>query len=289
MARTVDQGFAEFLDRLVPTTAQREAGVSHRASVKGALESRLKVNTFFETGSFSHGTGVRNCSDIDVLVSLGADRPGSSYTALTWVKDTLQQRFPATDVTIRRPAVVVNFAGGYETWEIIPGFLTGRGGSALVYDIPSPVTGGGWIDAAPHEHLAYVKECNEQPGKGDAKALARLVKAWKYYCNVPVSSFYLEMRAAQHVKSIDTYIHVWDICLLLEKLRDHEFANMNDPSGAAGRFGATSSDSTRQEAISKVKTAASRARKALEAWRADDPSTAFYYFDLLFGGRFPAR
>ncbi|WP_019349117.1 MULTISPECIES: SMODS domain-containing nucleotidyltransferase [Mycolicibacterium] len=289
MARTVDQGFEEFLGRLVPTTAQREAGVSHRASVKSALESRLKVNTMFETGSFSHGTGVRNYSDIDVLVSLGADRPGSSYTALTWVKDALEQRFPTTDVTIRRPAVVVNFAGGYQTWEIIPGFLTGRGGSALVYDIPSPVTGGGWIDAAPYEHLAYVNECNEKPGKGDAKALARLAKAWKYYCDVPVSSFYLEMRAAQHVKSIDAYIHVWDICLLLEKLRDHEFADMNDPKGAAGRFSATSSDSTREEAISKVKTAASRARKALEASRADDPSTAFHYLDLLFGGRFPAR
>lgn len=199
MARTVDDGFQEFLNRLVPTSAQRAAGVSHRASVRGALEARLKVNTFFETGSFSHGTGVRHHSDIDALVSLSADRPGSSYTALTWVKDALQQRYPFTVVTIRRPAVVVQFAGGYETWEIIPGFLTTRGGSAFVYDIPSPVSGGGWIDAAPKEHLSYVDECNEKPSKGDAKALGRLIKAWKYYCNVPISSFYLEMRAAQHV------------------------------------------------------------------------------------------
>lgn len=172
---------------------------------------------------------------------------------------------------------------------IDPGFLTARGGSALVYDIPSPVTAGGWIDAAPEEHLAYVDECNEKPRKGDAKSLARLAKAWKYFCNVPVSSFYLEMRAAQHVQSLDSYIHVWDICLLLEKLRDHKLADMNDPRGASVRFSATSSDSTYRDALSKVTTAASRARKALQAYRADDASTAYHYLDLLFGGRFPSR
>jgi hypothetical protein len=223
-----------------------------------------------------------NGSDMPVM-----NLPG--YQVLTWVKDALDKRFPLTTVQIRRPAVQVLFGGGYETWEVIPGFLTGRGGSALGYDIPSPVTGGGWIDAAPKEHLAYVNECNKKPDEGDAKALARLVKAWKYYCDVPVSSFYLEMRAAQHVKGLSAYIHVWDICLLLEKLRDHNLADMNDPRGASGRFSATSSDSTRQDALSKLRTAATRARKALDAHQADDPDTAFYYLDLLFGGQFPAR
>ncbi len=289
MARTVDQGFEEFLKRLVPSEAQRSAGASHRSSVKGALESKLTVWNFFETGSFSHGTGVRHYSDIDALVSLGNSRPSSSYTALTWVKDALSARFPLTTVRISRPAVQVLFGGGYETWEVIPGFLTSSGGGAMIYDIPSPVTGGGWISAAPREHNEYVDECNKKPGQGNAKALARLVKAWKYYCNVPVSSFYLEMRAAQHVKSIDAYIPVWDICLLLEKLRDNDLADMNDPKGASGRFSATSSDSMREDALSKVKTAATRARKALDAYRADDADTAFHYLDLLFGGQFPSH
>lgn len=290
MARTVDQGFEEFLSRLIPTDAQREAGVSHRSTVKSALESRLTVSNFFETGSFSHGTGVRHHSDIDALVSIGGGKPTSSYTALTWVKDALEARFPQTTVRIRRPAVQILFGGGYETWEVIPGFFTGRGGdNVLVYDIPSPVTNGGWIDAAPKEHIAYVNECNLEPHKGDAKDLARLVKAWKYYCNVPISSFYLEMRAAQHVKTQNTYIHVWDVCQLLEKLNGHQLADMNDPKGASGRFSATSSDTTRADALSKLNTAATRARKALDADQAGDPATAFYYLDLLFGGNFPAR
>jgi hypothetical protein len=45
MARSVNEGFEEFLRRLVPTQAQREAGVAHRASVKAALEARLTVRT----------------------------------------------------------------------------------------------------------------------------------------------------------------------------------------------------------------------------------------------------
>ena len=290
MARSVDEGFREFLSRLAPTQAQRDAGVKHRATVRAALEAKLTVRNFYETGSFSHGTGIRGRSDIDALVSIDATRPDSSYTALNWVKDALTQRFPLTPVKIRRPAVVVEFGGGYQTWEVIPGFMTGRGGAnQWVYDIPGPSAGSGWIDSAPKEHLAYVNEANKSPSKGNAKALARLIKAWKYYCNVPISSFYLEMRCAQHVKTVTTYIHVWDVCQLLEKLHGHELAAMNDPSGAAGRIRACSSDSMRTDALSKLSTAARRARTALDAHREGNSATAFFYLDLLFGGKFPAR
>ena len=106
MALTVNEGFEAFIKRLVPTDAQREAGVGHRASVKSALEAKLDVCSFFETGSFTHGTGVRGFSDIDALVSIGNSKPESSYTALNWVKDALEKRFPSTSVAIRRPAEI---------------------------------------------------------------------------------------------------------------------------------------------------------------------------------------
>lgn len=288
--RTINEVFEEFLKRLTPTQAQRDAGASHRAAVKAALEANLDMRRFYETGSFSHGTGVRGHSDIDALVSIGNTKPGSSYTALTWVKDALEARFPNTSVGIRRPAVVINFAGGYETWEVIPGFLTCRGGkNQFIYDIPGPNTGAAWIDSAPKEHLTYVNSCNVTPNKSDAKGLARLVKAWKYYCNVPVSSFYLEMRCAQYVSRLSHYVHVWDVCQVLESLNSLKLAAMNDPSGLTGRINACSSDAKATDALSKLNTAAVRARKALDAHKADDPVTAFSYLDLLFGGQFPAR
>jgi hypothetical protein len=125
--------------------------------------------------------------------------------------------------------------------------------------------------------------------KGDAKDLARLIKAWKYSCNVPISSFYLEMRCAQHVTTQTTYIHVWDVWQVLEKLENHELAAMNDPKGASGRIYACSSDANRTDALSKVSTAAGRAGKALDANQAGDHASAFSYLDLLFAGKFPAR
>ena len=290
MARTVNEGFEELVRRLIPTEAQREAGASHRASVRSALEAKFQVNNFFETGSFSHGTGVRNDSDIDALVSIGGDRPDSSATALSWVKSALEARFPRTDVVIRRPAVVIKFAGGYETWEVIPGFITGLGAKDhYVYRIPEPGTTSDWIYSAPKEHLNYVNESNTKPSKGDAKKLVRLLKAWKYYCNVPVSSFYLEMRAAQYIRKQETYIHVYDLCYLLEELQGHSLADMNDPSELTSRFRACSSAANRTDALSKLSTAATRARKALDAYRKDDFDTAFSYLDLLFGDNFPAR
>jgi hypothetical protein len=290
MPLTVNQGFEEFLERLKPTDVERAAAASHRASVKAALEAQLRVGGFFETGSFIHGTAIRSLSHVDVIVRLEGAKPESSYTALELVKDALAMRFPLTDVIVRRPAVAVRFGDEAETWEVIPAFITTkRGTTRLVYDIPGPSAGSAWIPSAPYEHLAYVDECNEKPRKGAAKSLARLIKAWKYYLDVPISSFYLEMRCAQRVASQSVYTHVFDVCLLLESLARHELAAMNDPTRACGRIHACSSESNRLDALAKLRSATRTARKALNANAAGDLTTAFSYLDLLFGGRFPAR
>ncbi len=74
------------------------------------------------------------------------------------------------------------------------------------------------IESAPKLHLGYVNACNQIPSYGRAKALTRLIKAWKCFNNVPISSFYLEMRCAQHVAGEATYIHVWDVYEVLDSL-----------------------------------------------------------------------
>ena len=289
MTLTVAQGCETFLGRLVPLESQRAAAARHRARVEASLRGALDGYLFRETGSFRHGTGVRGHCDVDLLVGIRGPRPGSSDTALAWVKNALAASFPSTPVRISRPAVVIAFAGGDETWEIIPGFVTGRGGEGVyVYDIPGAATG--WLDTAPLEHLAYVTEVNSRPDiAGGAKKLARLIKAWKYYNDVPISSFYLEMRAAHYLTGQSSFVAVYDICYLLEHLDSIALAAMNDPKGAAGRFEACSTTVKKAEALSKLSTGATRARKALDAHRKDESATAFYYLDLLFGGQFPSR
>lgn len=256
MALTVSQGFAQFLEQLTPLQSHRDAAASHRARVETSLKQTLSVHLMRETGSFHHGTGVRNYSDVDVLVSIANAKPGNSDTVLSWVKSALSASFPWTVVRISRPAVVVEFAGGDETWEVIPGFIKSISPVPL-YDIPGAASG--WIESAPTAHLDYVNECNRKADvSGGAKKLARLVKAWKYYCQVPISSFYLEMRAAQHIAGQPAFIAVWDMCLLLESLQGRQLAAMNDPKGVTSRFYPCSSDYRKGDALSKLNTAATR-------------------------------
>jgi hypothetical protein len=288
MPKTVNEGFEEFLRRITPNQSERDAAASHRASVESALCDNLDVCRFFETGSFSHGTGISGYSDVDALVSLGHSKPATSQTALNWVRDALSTRFRFTRVKVRRPAVVVEFAQRSEMWEIVPGFIANRGGlNKKVYDIPGPSEG--WIDTAPDEHLDYVNEANKMPRRGCAKKLARLMKAWKYYRKVPISSFYLEMRAAKHVSSQNAYVHLDDLCELLESLKSHQLASMNDPRGASGRIHACSSSAKRRDALSRLDQAARRARNARDAHSNNKFGDAFYYLNELFGGNFPAR
>jgi len=287
--RSVSLAFNIFLERLTPLASQRTAAAMHRVGIEASLKNAVG-GYMFESGSFSHGTGVRNYSDVDAFFVISLVKPGTSDTALNWVKSGLQATYPGTAVRISRPAVVVPFAGGTETWEIIPGFMTSRGSSGVyVYDIPGPVSG--WIDSAPSQHLNYVTEINNKDGiKGGAKSLARLAKAWKRYNSVPISSFYLEMRAAQHMAGESSFISYWDICRLLEKLQDQQLGAMNDPKKATGRFHACSSDSKRDEALSKLNIAAVRARRALDATNVGgQDGEAFKYYDLLFGGKFPSH
>lgn len=282
--RTIAEAFEDYLGWKTPTDSQRSAAEKHRATVTSSITKSLEVFRFIETGSFTHGTGVAGHSDVDILVSLKADQPASSDTALGWLRTSLVKTFPNTHVHVSRPAVVVPFANGYETFEIIPGFRNAK--EIARFSIPAP--GGDWMDTTPQEHLNYVSAANATPRRG-AKRLARLLKSWKYAQNVPISSFYLEMRAAQHMLGEESFLAIADLCSVLERIDRHDLASMQDPTGSSGLIRATSSSGAAETARSKTHTAAVRARKAFDALRDKDVASSFYYLDLLFNGGFPSR
>lgn len=285
MATTVNSAFATYLSRLTPTGSERETARRHRGSIETALEP-LGYSLLRETGSFRHGTGVRFRSDIDYLVSLDGERPASSDSALTRVRNRLQAAYPNTTINVRRPAVVVNFAGGDEQVEVVPGYFKRNDDGENVYAIPGAASG--WIESAPNAHLKYVNECNAKEEGGRAKGLARLAKAWKYQRRVPVSSFYLEMRAARYAAANKPVIYSIDLRDLLHKLRDNDLGAMNDPGRRVGRIYATSGESYKEDALSRLDRAVFRADKAREAETAGRTKDAFDWWDRLFNGAFPA-
>lgn len=243
--RTVSQAFDTFLSWPISTPPQREVHSSHRASIEAALGARFRILNFFESGSFSHGTGIRNFSDTDVFVSLGEQRPSHSYDALEAVRSTLNARFLSTPVGIDKPAVVVEFGSGFEAWEVIPAYFAFQGpGTHIVHDIAGALGGPEWIRSAPKAHLAYVNASNQHPTHGSAKALARLLKAWKYYNAGPVSSFYLELWTAENMARQQSFVPILDLHYMRNSLQSHALAPMQDPSGLTGTINACTFDSS---------------------------------------------
>ena len=288
MAGTVEQGFTVLLGWITPSEAERAKAASHRASIYGKLDDKFGLYRMFESGSFKHGTGVSGYSDVDYFVSLKSDRPDLSSSTLTAVQDALKARFPNTYVHVSRPAVVLDFGQGYERVEVIPAYAKGKlADGNMKFRIPGVREE--WMESTPETHLDYVSSCNAKNGvKGGAKQLARLAKAWKYYRDVPISSFYLEVRAAAYMATQSAIIYPLDLSYFLNSLQRSELAAMNDPIGSTGRIQPCSSDATLTIARSRLDTAVTRASKAVLFNNDGKTAAAFEQWDLLFNGRFPA-
>lgn len=287
MPRTVPEGFREFHKRLTPSTVESAAAKRHRASIEACLKANFGLLRFFRSGSFGNGTSVRRFSDVDYFASLPtAELSTNSSSTLRRLSGALSARFPNTGVRVRTPAVVVPFGTDpAETTEVVPADLVDKSGGFHVYDIPD--LGGAWRRAVPEGHNAYVTRLNKGLGY-KAKPLIRFLKAWKYYRNVPISSFYLEMRAAHYLESESTIIYSLDLQRILRRLWDSQLASRQDPLGVAGYIDAASSPARKEDALSKLCTAMVRADKAREQEALGRIPDAFYWWRLLFNDAFPA-
>lgn len=260
-----------------PSSTEFDAAKAHRHSIESRLETNLGIYRMFEIGSLRHGTGVWIHSDADYLVSLKGAKPQSSSSMLEWVRTSLAARFPTTPITVRRPALVCNFSDGVV--EIVPGYIADTADGHSGYWIAAP--GGDWMKTYPEAHNSYVNGVNKKHN-GAAKQLARLLKVWKYERSVPVSSCYLEMRAAKHMDEQSAYIPVWDVYMVLDDLETYSLAAMNDPTGLGARFTACSSDATKRDAMSKLSTAVGRARRAKDYYSDGDHAGSVAQLKLLF-------
>ncbi|MFF4595306.1 nucleotidyltransferase [Amycolatopsis sp. NPDC001319] len=255
-----------------PTSTEFDAARKHRHALETRLDVFLGLHEMFEIGSMKHGTGVWQYSDADFLASLKGARPSSPWTMLNKVKEALQGRYPLTSIVVRRPAIVCRFSDG--DVEVVPAYEANSG-----YWISDPA--GEWMRTFPKDHNKYVTEVNKKHD-GAAKKLARQLKVWKYKRSVPVSSCYLEMRAAKHMDGEQSYSPLWDLYLTLRNMQIADLASMNDPTGLSTRFGACSSESSRQDALSKLSTAFGRALKAKDYEQEGKDSLAINQLELLF-------
>jgi len=292
MAKTVEQGFDTFIGWLKPLVSEHNKAASHKESVKNCLINNLGCNQFFETGSFGNGTGVRHYSDTDYFAKCPAGNlyTDSAYT-LRLVKEALQTTFSSTPgIVVKNPAVRIPF-GLYasERLELTPAYYQGivntPVGNKYCYNIPD--YDGGWMQSSPGAHIEYVNR-EDRRLKGKLKPLIQLVKAWKFYNQIPIYSFYLELRVTKYAASEKTIIYDIDLKNIIKFLYEKDLPSIQDPMGISGFIRACKTEAKKNIALSKLATSYSRVMKAFNE-RDGNIDNAFYWWNMFFNGKFPAR
>jgi hypothetical protein len=287
MPRTINEGFVDFLAWLTPTSTESDAAKRHRASIEACLKNNFDLQRFFRTGSFGNGTSISRYSDVDYFASTPRKHlKQDSGTTLTQVRNALDNRFPFTNVRVNCPAVKVPFGTlAKETTEVVPADYVGATTSGYsIYEIPD--CSGGWMRSSPEAHNAYVRAIDQQLG-AKVKPLIRFIKAWKFYREVPVSSFYLELRVAEYAASKTSIVYGTDVNRIFAYLSSKGLAAMRDPLGISGLIQPCSTNIKLFDAKSKLSTVLKRAENAVDASSRGNIENAFYWWKLVFG-EFPS-
>lgn len=276
---------SEYAIRVTPKPPDRFRVASRRAELETALDDSPLRNAFVnESGSFHHGTSVRAHSDVDYLVWKTGSRPKSPATLLTTFKSDLYVNMPsATRATVSSPTVRVEFAS-QPYFEIVPAWWSHDIGDDEVFFIPGP--GDEWVESIPKAHNRYVSEINDAHGK-KVKQLIRLVKAWKYHVGAPVSSFYLEIRAARYAKAEKTIMYLFDLPIMLGHILDEDVRDLNDPLKIVGRIPGCASEAKRATTRRLLAEAIEALNTGWTAYKDQDKTGYWLAMSDVFGTDFP--
>ncbi|MBD1864554.1 MULTISPECIES: nucleotidyltransferase [Trichocoleus] len=286
MPKTIDEGFKDFLSQLTPSPFESKAAQEHRASIVECLQKNFGALRFFRTGSFGNGTSIYGYSDVDYFACMRSGLLSQdSERALIQIRSALAQRFSGTIVRVDCPAIKILFgSNARESTEIVPAqHLETLETGYCIYAIPN--CSNKWMRASPEIHDAYVRSVDQSLG-GKVKPLIRFIKAWKYYRQVPISSFYIELSVAKYAEEEKYILYDIDIKRFLSHLYEKNLSAIQDPMGISGYIQPCSTQNQLLESLSKLSTALIRAQNALEAKNRGDIREAFSWWKLLYNEQF---
>lgn len=287
-ANTVEAGFDRFLGNLTTPSSFITVTAGHRDSIFQCLRASFEATAFFQSGSYGNSTNVRSFGDVDYFAVVPVNRlKRNSALTLSEVAEALRTRFPNTPgIRVDSPGVKVPFGGGKETIEIIPADETGT--TKLGFRQFEIADGsGGWLVSAPESHKAYVDAQHDRL-HSKVKPLIRFIKAWRYYRNVPIRSFYLELFVAKYCTGEAAIIYPMDVARILARLAEYRLADFADPRNLSGNISACTSITRAADALSKTENAATWAQRAEGHRISGRVRSAFDDWDLVFNGKFPA-
>jgi hypothetical protein len=281
----VDLTLDMYAGMLVPSPLDRSTVSARRRDLEAPLRcSPLAVSRMIESGSWSHGTGVAGHADNDLMAVASSARPDLPSSALSVAKTALAWSSAGIrGVAVSNPVVAVEFWTP-PNFEVAPCWFEKAVRGFDVFWIGG--RGDEWVLSAPQAHLAYVNEQNDRLSK-KVKPLVRLLKAWKYHTGAPVSSFYLEMKAAQCMASENAVVLDIDLRNVIVTIIDHEARAMNDPQGIVGRIPACGSEEKRQRTLRLLREALVHLHSADTARDRGDRSGYYIAMVCVFGSDYP--
>lgn len=270
---------------LAPSEVELEKAKSNKARILQRLYSDFGTTELLGSGSYGHGTNIRDHSDIDYFaVTPSNNLKNNSYTSLAQFKASLLKTFPQTDIAIRDPAVSVRFSSsGLTKHEIIPAFYIESKDGYRIFGISDREYG--WMRSSPTGHGFWVTQQHLRLGSR-LKKLIRAVKAWNYYNNVGLRSFYLEMRTTDRMLRESVILYTIDLLSVFRYLRSIQLAAMNDPLGTGSRIIACT-DGNKASALSRIETAIRIGEAARELEVAGRIGEAYQKWDQLFCYKLP--
>jgi hypothetical protein len=197
----------------------------------------------------------------------------------------LAERYPASYVHKDGLAAVIEFGGGKQSLDVVPGIFVRFNAGRPVFLIPDGK--GGWFETSPQAHDRYFQQAHERSGKKLAK-VSQLLKWWKHArsSSPPIKSFYVDMvlaasgvcvPAKTYAKCLDDFFRV------VEKGR---CGGLPDPCGIAGDILATDTEKQRQLLMKAVEYASYHAGAAVAAEARRDFEEANRQWGRVFNGEY---
>lgn len=277
---------AKFVSTLAPAQFDRTVASKRKEGIERLLSTAsIESDFLFESGSWSHGTGIAAKSDVDYMAWIESKRPSHPSSALTRLRQVIDETYDLDVYKVRTssPVVSVEFYTGPH-FEIVPAYYQRSVGDTLVFWIPG--RGDEWILSAPGAHLDYVNAQNDRLGK-KVKPLVRLMKAWKSFVDAPVSSFYLEMRTAEYAAGESSIWFDIDLPAVFHRIISTGARDMNDPEGLVGRIPSCSSSEKCRRTVNLMSDAVTSLDLAVGAKHRGDGQEYWSLMYDVFGPSFP--
>ncbi|BFH60508.1 SMODS domain-containing nucleotidyltransferase [Paenibacillus azoreducens] len=187
-------------DSTVSTIQQRYKQITKRINIDYWNSTSDTTHSLY-VGSYGRGTDIWT-SDIDMIVQLPYatykkfnNYSGNGQSALLQeVKGVLQKTYSSSYIKGDGQVVGINFTDNIN-FEIVPAFINDDNRS---YTYPDTNNGGSWKTTDPRKEIDAMNERNKDTNK-NLKRLCRMARAWKGYCDVPMSGILIDTLAYKFI------------------------------------------------------------------------------------------